>query len=104
MGIVVPETCWSYKKYNKITSGIWLVFILNLSQRCTVRQMSDNISFFIILKSRGSLVSIRTMEFNNNRYVFLTNNWKHGHSTRRDVKHCTNFSVQMLNILFCVLL
>ena len=26
MGIVMPETCWAYKKYNKITSGIWLVF------------------------------------------------------------------------------
>ena len=22
MGIVVPETCWAYKKYNQITSGI----------------------------------------------------------------------------------
>ena len=28
LGIVVPETCWAYKKYNKIISGIWLVFIL----------------------------------------------------------------------------
>jgi len=26
MGIVVPETCWAYKKYNKIISGIKLVF------------------------------------------------------------------------------
>jgi len=26
MGIVVPETRWAYKKYNKITSGIKLVF------------------------------------------------------------------------------
>jgi len=30
MGIVVPETCWAYKKYNKIISGIYLVFILQL--------------------------------------------------------------------------
>jgi len=30
MGIVVPETCWAYKKYNKVTSGIYLVFILQL--------------------------------------------------------------------------
>jgi len=22
MGIVVPETCWAYKKYNKIISGM----------------------------------------------------------------------------------
>jgi len=26
MGIVVPETCWAYTKYNKITSGIYLVY------------------------------------------------------------------------------
>ena len=26
MGIVVPETCWAYKKYNKIISDIYLVF------------------------------------------------------------------------------
>ena len=26
MGIVVPETCWAYKKYNKIICGIKLVF------------------------------------------------------------------------------
>jgi len=32
MGIVVPETCWVYKKYNKVISGIWLVFILQLSE------------------------------------------------------------------------
>jgi len=26
MGIVVPETCWAYKNYNKIISDIYLVF------------------------------------------------------------------------------
>ena len=26
MGIVVPETCWAYKKYNKIISGILLTY------------------------------------------------------------------------------
>ena len=30
MGIVVPETCWAYKKYNKIISNIYLVLILQL--------------------------------------------------------------------------
>ena len=30
MGIVVPETCWAYKKYNKIISSIYLVLILQL--------------------------------------------------------------------------
>ena len=37
MGIVVPEICWAYKKYNKIISGIYFVFILQLSQWCTVQ-------------------------------------------------------------------
>jgi len=31
MGIVVPETCWAYKKCNKVISGIELVFILQLT-------------------------------------------------------------------------
>ena len=30
MGMVVPETCWAYKKYSKIISGMYLVFILQL--------------------------------------------------------------------------
>jgi len=38
MGIVVPETCWAYKQYNKIVRGIQLVFILQVSQWCTVQQ------------------------------------------------------------------
>jgi len=33
MGTVVPEIWWAYKKYNKIISGIYLVFILlNISE------------------------------------------------------------------------
>ena len=31
LGIVVPETFWAYKKYNKIISSIYLVLILQLS-------------------------------------------------------------------------
>ena len=34
MGIIVPETCWAYHKYNKTISGIELGLILQLSQRC----------------------------------------------------------------------
>jgi len=30
IGIVVPETCWASKKYNKIIDGIQLVFIILL--------------------------------------------------------------------------
>jgi len=26
MGIVMPETCWAYKKYDKILSGIYSAF------------------------------------------------------------------------------
>ena len=26
IGIVMPETCWAYKKHNKLTNGIYLVF------------------------------------------------------------------------------
>ena len=37
MGIVVPETCWKYHKYNKTIGSIQLVLILQLSQRCTVQ-------------------------------------------------------------------
>jgi len=32
MGIVVLEKCWAYKKYNKIISGIYLDFILQLTK------------------------------------------------------------------------
>jgi len=28
LGILVPETCWAYKKYNKIKSRIYLDFII----------------------------------------------------------------------------
>ena len=28
MGIVMPETCWAYKKYKKITSDIYLIFFI----------------------------------------------------------------------------
>jgi len=27
MGVVMPETCWAYKKYNKIISDIYLGFL-----------------------------------------------------------------------------
>jgi len=46
MGIVVPETCSAYKKYSKKISGIYLVFILQLSQWCTVQQTSDYVMEF----------------------------------------------------------
>ena len=42
MGIVVPETCWAYKKYNKIISGIWLVSILQLVNIMSVYKTSQS--------------------------------------------------------------
>ena len=50
MGIVVPETCWAYKKYNKIISGIKLVFNL---------QLSDNYYLLLVvsLSTRHNTVS-----------------------------------------------
>ena len=46
MGIVVPETCWACKKYNKIVSSIQLVLILQLSQWCTVQHTSDSFNMY----------------------------------------------------------
>ena len=43
MGIVVPETCWAYNKYNKVISNIYLVLILQLSQWCTVLLQTPNL-------------------------------------------------------------
>ena len=48
MGIVVSETCWAYKKHNKVISGIHLVLTLQLSQWCTVQYTSD--SFASVIK------------------------------------------------------
>jgi len=41
MGIVVPETYWAYRKYNKTINSIELVLIPQLSQRCTVQHTSN---------------------------------------------------------------
>jgi len=47
MGIVVPETCWAHKKWNKITSGIKLVFY---SSTITMMHGPINIRNFSFLK------------------------------------------------------
>jgi len=33
MGIVVPETCWTYTKYNKIISGIKRAMFVRYGRR-----------------------------------------------------------------------
>jgi len=50
MGIVVPETCWAYNKYNKTVSSIYLVLILQLSQWCTVQHTSNYIFWVCSLR------------------------------------------------------
>jgi len=47
MDIVVPETCWANKNYNKTISSIYLVPILQLSQWCTVQHTSNNYQMFV---------------------------------------------------------
>jgi len=42
IGIIVPETCWAHKKYNKIISGIYLVFILQLLRFLSLVNGIDN--------------------------------------------------------------
>ena len=45
MGTVVPETCWAYKKYNKVISGILLVFY---SSVITMMHGPTNIKYYIV--------------------------------------------------------
>jgi len=49
MGIVVPETCWAYKKCNKIISGILLVFILQLLPMGIHVGFEENLAFFSVV-------------------------------------------------------
>ena len=92
MGIVIPETCWAYKEYNKITSGIQLVFYSSvitvmrgpIDIRFTSYEMSawgessenSPLSLFISLGEGGSeldikCVSIITRDFFGNLFVSL---------------------------------
>jgi len=73
MGIVVPETCWAYKKYNKIISGMYLVFIFQLSQWCTVQQTSNTCKISslqsLLLSYIPQAVSINTGILSDTKYV-----------------------------------
>jgi len=44
MGIVMPETCWAYKKYNKIISGIQFVFYSSLPNWLVLTDAGRNAS------------------------------------------------------------
>jgi len=42
--IVMPETCWAYKNYSKIISGIWLVFCSSIhTDFLTGHELSENL-------------------------------------------------------------
>ena len=71
MGIVVPEICWAYKKYNKIISGIKLVCILQLAV-CTV------VILLITVLSRLESSGIEKIHFRHNLddfFFFSGVNW-----------------------------
>jgi len=61
MGIVVPETCWAYKKYNKIINKWYLVgfFILQLFKYSFV---STVLSVWIINEIAGQC-PVKTSNF-----------------------------------------
>jgi len=48
MGIVVTETCWAYKKYNKIISGIQLGFLFFSLKFKFVNGREENERFWIL--------------------------------------------------------
>jgi len=54
MGIVMPETCLAYKKYNKIISGIYLVFY---SSVFILLQLIINIKFLIFMYLNATFLS-----------------------------------------------
>ena len=49
MGTVVPETFWAYKKYNKIISGIYLVFYSTVISDARSNKHQTNASMFNLL-------------------------------------------------------
>ena len=57
MGLVVPETCWAYKKYNKTSSGIYLIFFLFFSYK---NHTGSNKHHIILLLWTPDMASIRT--------------------------------------------
>jgi len=59
MGILVPETCRAYKKYNKIISGIQLVFYSSVLLHCLFLR-SFSLSCVVEDAFNGALSSVDT--------------------------------------------
>ena len=59
MAILMSETCWAHKKWNKIASDIKLVFYsstslyINLTQVLTGSQPSKNVTLLVIIYDEG---------------------------------------------------
>jgi len=75
MGIVMLETYWAYKTYNKISSGIWLVFY---SSVITMMHGPINIKFSrqVIRRKSRVIWSVNLALRVSTRLVFLTWNGK----------------------------
>jgi len=66
MGMVMPETCWAYKKYNKIISGICLVCLFFSWNK----YLRDNLEFPICISVLALL-----KDFNHTFVIFW---YEHG--------------------------
>jgi len=55
MDILMSETCWAHKKWNKTASDIKLVFCVELSQWCTVKLTLKKILLGYIKDSKYTL-------------------------------------------------
>ena len=68
-GIVVPEICWAYKKYNKIISGIYLVFILHLFGYLFVEQIRTSCSSHVRDQASRSLTTTHRQHYSLYNFV-----------------------------------
>jgi len=53
MGIVVPETYWAYKKYNKIISGISLGFYSSVMHQLRNRKVKEKHLLIMVIFYNG---------------------------------------------------
>ena len=95
MGVVVPETCWAYKKYNKISSGMYSVLY------------SSDIATMHGPVSTKCACFISPLHYASSRFTFINNlNWSefraahlavHSKKVRAigDCPHVTSHSVPL---------
>ena len=75
--VVVPETCWAYKKYSKIR-GICLVLILQLTKWCTIQNTSKVVRGSLKVYDYSSVITWML-------YCTLSIYWWHGLSETWDI-------------------